>query len=204
VLLLLQSHREAQIVTPRTLAKFRGPALVLPDVSEMSSDEKAQLEKFTQRGGRVFVTGADASGLAESSSVIRSSTSPGADHLAQLEKDFAKASQTRELGVLRSLPDDAVLKIEASPFVVSHTARVDGKLHVFLANFSGIIPHKQVRPSFETSARILAEAGPQATLSFLPFLGTEQALSGERSGDKMVFHLPPFDRGAVVWVNDSK
>jgi len=33
VLLLLQSHREVQIVTPRTLANFSGPALILSDVS---------------------------------------------------------------------------------------------------------------------------------------------------------------------------
>jgi hypothetical protein len=204
VLLLLQSHREVQIVTPRTLANFSGPALILSDVSELSADEKTGLAKFVERGGRLFITGADAAGLAESSNVVRSRASPGAEHLAKLEKDAVKASETLELGVLGSLPENSALKVEVSPFVLAHQARVDGKLHVFLINFSGIVPHKQVKPTSETSARIIVAAGPRARLSFLPFLGTEQTLSGERSGDRMVFHLPPFDRGAVVWVSDSK
>jgi hypothetical protein len=204
VLLLLQSHREVQIVTPRTLANFSEPALILPDVSELSTEETAGLKNFVERGGRLFITGADATRLAESSNVVRSRASPGAEHLAMLEKDAVKASQTLELGVLRSLPENSTLKVETSPFVIAHQARVDGKLHVFLINFSGIVPHKQVKPTSETSARLVVETGPRATLSFLPFLGTEQTLSGERSGDRMVFHLPPFDRGAVVWLSDSK
>jgi hypothetical protein len=204
VLLLLQSHREVQIVTPRTLANFSEPALILSDVSELSAEETAGLKNFVERGGRLFITGADATRLAESSNVVRSRASPGAEHLAMLEKDAVKASQTLELGVLRSLPENSTLKVETSPFVIAHQARVDGKLHVFLINFSGIVPHKQVKPTSETSARLVVETGPRATLSFLPFLGTEQTLSGERSGDRMVFHLPPFDRGAVVWLSDSK
>jgi len=204
VLLLLQSHREVQIVTPRTLANFSGPALILSDVSELSTEETAGLKNFVERGGRLFITGADATRLAESSNVVRSRASPGAEHLAMLEKDAVKASQTLELGVLRSLPENSTLKVETSPFVIAHQARVDGKLHVFLINFSGIVPHKQVKPTSETAARLVVETGPRATLSFLPFLGTEQTLSGERSGDRMVFHLPPFDRGAVVWLSDSK
>jgi hypothetical protein len=204
VLLLLQSHREVQIVTPRTLANFSEPALILPDVSELSTEETAGLKNFVERGGRLFITGADATRLAESSNVVRSRASPGAEHLAMLEKDAVKASQTLELGVLRSLPENSTLKVETSPFVIAHQARVDGKVHVFLINFSGIVPHKQVKPTSETSARLVVETGPRATLSFLPFLGTEQTLSGERSGDRMVFHLPPFDRGAVVWLSDSK
>jgi hypothetical protein len=204
VLLLLQSHREVQIVTPRTLANFSEPALILSDVSELSTEETAGLKNFVERGGRLFITGADATRLAESSNVVRSRASPGAEHLAMLEKDAVKASQTLELGVLRSLPENSTLKVETSPFVIAHQARVDGKLHVFLINFSGIVPHKQVKPTSETSARLVVETGPRATLSFLPFLGTEQTLSGERSGDRMVFHLPPFDRGAVVWLSDSK
>lgn len=204
VLLLQQAHREIQIVTPRTLASFSGPSLILSDVPEISAEERAQLAKFSQRGGRLFVIGTDATQLPESPAIIRSKVSSGAEHLARLEKDFLKASQMPELGALRELPEDAELKVETSPLVVSHIARVDGKPHIFLTNFSGIIPHKQVKPTIEASAQIVIAAGPHATLSFLPFLGTEQTLSGTRSGDRMVFHLPAFERGAVVWLNDSK
>jgi len=204
VALLLQSHREVQIVTPRTLANFSGPALILSDVSALSTEERAALAKFVERSGKLFITGTDATELPESLNVLRSPASPGAEHLAKLVKDAVEASQTLDLGVLRSLPESSSLKVEASPFVLGHQARVDGKLHVFLINFSGIVPHKQVKPTSETSARIIVASGPRATLSFLPFMGIEQTLTGERSGDKMVFRLPPFDRGAVVWVNDAR
>ena len=204
VLLLLQSHREVQIVTPRTLAEFSGPALVLSGVSELSANEKAQLKRFVDSGGRFFVAGADATGLAGSSLVVTAKTSPGSEHLARLTRDVARASETLELGMLRSLPEAAGLKVETSPFVFAQTARVDGKLHLFLTNFRGIVPHKQVKPSPETGARIVLKAGGHATLTFLPFLGAEQVVSGERSGDTVIFRLPAFDRGAVVWVNDSE
>ena len=204
VALLLQSHREVQIVTPRTLGNFSGPGLVIPDVSEVSATERTALAKFVERGGKLFITGKDVTELPENSNIVRSPVSPGAEHLKKLEKDSAKASQALELGVLKALPESSLMAVEASPLVIAHQARVDGKLHVFLINFSGIVPHKQVKPSAETSARIIVASGPRATLSFLPFLGTEEKITGEKSGDRMVFRLPAFDRGAVVWVNDAK
>jgi len=204
VLLLLQSHREFQIVTPRTLASFSGPALILPDVSQLSSSEKDHLNGFTSHGGRLFLTGADSTNLPDSPQITRSPSSPGAAHLARLEKDFMQASQSLNLEPLETLPQDHDLRVEASPYVVAYTARVDGKLHVFLSNFAGIVPHKNVRPTPESTARIVVTAGPSATLTFAPFLGTEQVLQGERLGSQLIFHLPPFDRGAVAWLNDSK
>jgi len=115
-----------------------------------------------------------------------------------------QASQSLNLELLDTLPQDHDLRVEASPYVVSYAARVDGKLHVFLSNFGGIVPHKNVRPTPESAARIVVTAGPSATLTFAPFLGAEQILQGERLGGQLIFHLPPFDRGAVAWLNDSK
>ncbi|HLK05887.1 MAG TPA: hypothetical protein VKT53_15720 [Candidatus Acidoferrum sp.] len=204
VLLLLQSHRETQVVTPRTLGRFDGPALILPDVSELSAAERSDLAKYAARGGRIFVTGADVTNLLAGPNIFRSASSPGAEHLARLEKDLMKTSQSLNLGLLESLPEDPQLKVEASPLVVSYASNVDGKLHIFLSNFSGIIPHQKVSPTPESSARIIVAAEPGATLSFLPFLGATQTLAGERSGGKLIFHLPPFDRGAIVWLNDAK
>jgi len=204
VLLLLQSHREFQIVTPRTLSSFRGPALILPDVSQISSSEKEQLNGFTSHGGRLLITGADGANLPDSPQITRSASSPGASHLALLEKDFIQASQSSNLELLDALPHDRDLRVEASPYVVSYAAQVDGKLHVFLSNFAAVVPHKNVRPTPESAARIVVTARPSATLTFVPFLGTEQILQGERSGEQLIFHLPPFDRGAVAWLNNSK
>ena len=51
LLLLLQKHLELQVITPRTLAAFRGPALVLPNVSTLGDDERSSLRDFVSRGG---------------------------------------------------------------------------------------------------------------------------------------------------------
>jgi hypothetical protein len=204
VLLLLQKHCELQVVTPRTLVEFQGPVLIFPDVSILSGAERTQLKNFTDHGGRLIITGADATNFADSQHISHFVSSPGAAHLSSLERDFMHSSQTLNLELLSVLPDNPKLTVEASPFVVSYIASVDGKPHIFFANFSGIVPHRSVKPTPETSARVTIAAGANATLSFLPFLGTEQILTGERSGDKLIFHLPPFDRGAVVWLNDSK
>jgi hypothetical protein len=121
-----------------------------------------------------------------------------------LEQDFAKASQSISGELQNALPENSDLKIEASPFVVSHPSVVDGKRHIFFVNFSGIVPHRTVKPTQETGATVTLTASPQTTLTFLPFLGDEQSVTGEAAGGKVTFHLPAFDRGAVVWVNESK
>ncbi len=202
--MLLQAHREVQVVTPRTLGEFRGSALILPDVSAVSDVEHAELNKFVAGGGRVIVEGKDATGLAESPLVTRISSSPGAGHLAKLEKDFPQASRAISTELLRVLPENKDLKIEVSPFVVSYPAVVDGKRHIFFTNFSGIVPHRTVKPTSESGASVTLTAGAKTTLTFLPFLGEEQTVLGNASEGKVTFHLPAFDRGAVVWVNEGK
>jgi endo-alpha-1,4-polygalactosaminidase (GH114 family) len=204
VLLLLQSHREMQIVTPRTFATFKGPALILPDVSQLSPAEHHELKAFMDRGGRLFIEGTDATRFPDSPKIARAASSPGTNHLAHLEKDFLQASQSLQLELLASLPPDPGLRVEASPYVVSYAANVDGKPHFYFSNFAGIVPHQNVRPTPESAARIVITASPHATLTFVPFLGAEQTLQGEPSGDQLIFRLPPFDRGAVAWLNDSK
>jgi hypothetical protein len=94
--------------------------------------------------------------------------------------------------------------VDAPPLVVSHIASVDGKPHIYFANFSGLVPHRNLIPSTVSSVRISVAADAKAKITFLPFLGEEQILSGKSSGDRLIFRLPPFDRGAVVWLNDSK
>ena len=44
--LLLKSHREFEIVTPRTLANFRGPVLIVPASKYIASDEMTALRAY--------------------------------------------------------------------------------------------------------------------------------------------------------------
>ncbi|MDP9337330.1 MAG: hypothetical protein M3P45_00520, partial [Acidobacteriota bacterium] len=69
--LLLQKHRELQVVTPRNLAEFRGAVLMLPNASVLNDDEKSKLRQFVANGGRLVVTGVDATGLGEVKGVTR-------------------------------------------------------------------------------------------------------------------------------------
>lgn len=55
--LMLQSHTEFQIVTPRTLDKFEGDLLILPDAKCISEEEVTFLKSFLEKGKGLVVTG---------------------------------------------------------------------------------------------------------------------------------------------------
>ena len=57
MLLLLQSHREFQVVTPRNLESFFGDLLILPDVKCLSSAELTSLRRLVQSGRALMITG---------------------------------------------------------------------------------------------------------------------------------------------------
>src|SRR5437016_5671238 len=59
LLLLLENHIEFQIVTPRTLPKFRGSQLILPDVSFLTDAERSQLKNFLVDRGRLMISAVD-------------------------------------------------------------------------------------------------------------------------------------------------
>ncbi|UCF64668.1 MAG: hypothetical protein JSW33_02200 [bacterium] len=55
--LLLQSHLEFQIVTPRTLNHFSGEVLILPDVKCLGEQELSEIKKYVGSGHRLVITG---------------------------------------------------------------------------------------------------------------------------------------------------
>jgi hypothetical protein len=63
LLMLLENHVQFRIVTPRTLAEFRGKTLVLPDVRVLTDAEAAQIEHDFDAGMRIVLTGAPDSRL---------------------------------------------------------------------------------------------------------------------------------------------
>jgi hypothetical protein len=204
LLLLLQKHREFQIITPRTLANFHGEVLVLPNVSVLPETEKALLQSFVSEGGRLIVTGADATGFAISDRITRFPVCPGKAHLAALEKNFAEGSAGNPGEFLKSVGVSGELLVEASPFIAANIASVDGKPHVFLANFAGLVPHKVAVPSSQNNVRISVPAGKKRTLHFLPFLGEPQTVAGRETQGRLIFLLPSIERGAVVWLEDAQ
>jgi hypothetical protein len=204
LLLLLQKHLEFQVVTPRTLANFSGEVLVLPNVSTLAEAEKATLQTFISNGGRLVVTGADSTGFALSTGIVRFPDCPGKEYLGGLERDFAKGVTRNSTDFLAAVGVSEELLVEASPLVAANFGAVDGKPHIFLANFAGLIPHRVAVPSPQTGVRISVPAVKNRTLRFLPFLGEPQELSSQRVGSRLVFILPPIERGAAVWIEDTQ
>jgi hypothetical protein len=197
VILLMQAHREIQIVTPRTLAPFRGSTLILPDVRVLEDAERAALGAQVSRGIRLIVTGADATGLGSSSAVRRFPECPGRAYVTRLENDFERTRPSTAADIMDALPDQEV-RVEASSWVTTDIARVGSKLHIFFANFAGLAGGQNAVQTPQTGIRVSvpADAGDKAW--FLPFLGEAVELRGQRQGGEVVFVLPAIQKGAVV------
>jgi hypothetical protein len=200
LLLLLQNHLELQIVTPRTLANFNAQVLVLPSVSAYSDDEKARLREFSSKGGKLVFTGVNASGLSNDSHASFFAQCPGKDHLEQLQKNFEEGSRLSSKEFLSAIVPASQLTIDAPPTVAINIAEVDGHAHIFMANFTGLVPHKNAVPTTLQDVTISTRDLNAKTLQLLPFLGTIQTLTGRRIGDRVVFILPSLERGAVAWI----
>jgi len=198
MILLLQSHLEFQVVTPRTLQSFRGKTLVLPDIRILNDAEKKWLRSYVADGNRLLIYGTDSTGLAPIANVVRDQFDPGKSYTAALEKDFEHTTPSRERNFAANINQKADVVVQVSPAVATHIAKVDGKLCVFLANFKGLRGRQNPRQTPEDKARIVLEDGNMDRMSFLPFLGEAITLNGEKQGKRTFFGLPRIEKGAVV------
>jgi len=204
LILLMRKHLEFQVVTPRTLSQFQGPTLILPDVRVMSEYEKAQVRGYVDGGKTLVITGEDVTEVGPTGKVIRFGRCPGKEYYAALQKNVGDATVDREHEFLESvLPgeskSDRSIRVSASPMIATSIAQVDGKLHVFLANFAGL--QGGVNP-VQTPQRGVHITVPGATTGhgfFLPFLGEVQPVNGSAGDRGTVYQLPVIEKGAVFW-----
>src|SRR5580700_4245234 len=74
LMLLLQSHLEFQIVTPRTVGDFHGDMLILPDARCLGREELNRLKSYAGSGKTLIITGEsgryDSSGAEQASNPI--------------------------------------------------------------------------------------------------------------------------------------
>lgn len=198
LILLMQAHREFQVVTPRTLDEFRGKTLVLPDVSVLDSQEKDSLKSLTERGTRLVVTGIDATGLATSDHMLVFPDSPGQKYDALLEKDFEQASPDAEKDFLANLQGADTVLVEAGAHVATSISRnPDGTIHVFFANFTGLKGKVNPVQTPQSGITVRVKSASDGNATFLPFLGASQPLKGAREGSFIRFELPVITKGAV-------
>jgi len=199
LMLLMQSHREFQVVTPRTLDEFRGKTLVLPGVRQMSEREQRAVEEYLERGKRLVITGEGAFPFGDQPNVVRFPKCPGKAYSAALEANFQQTNPQVQQAFLDSLAPKQGIEVVASPAVATSVAEVDGAPHVFLANFAGLIGGKNPVQTPQTDVKISLPAKLGGSGSFLPFLGDIQKLRGTEENGRITFTLPPISKGGVFW-----
>jgi hypothetical protein len=198
LILLMQQHLEFQIVTPRTLADFRGKTLVLPDVRVLSDGERNSLQTFAAQGKKLVITGTDATGIASSQNVVRFPECPGRAYNGLLEKDFEHASPISQQAFLDSVQGGNAVQIKAGPEVATSIARApDGRVQVFFANFAGLKGGANPVQTPQTGVEVTVTSKSNGAGAFLPFLGETQTVKGVRRGDTTTYALPPITKGAV-------
>jgi hypothetical protein len=197
LILLMQKHWEFQVVTPRTLADFSGDTLALPDVREISPEEQAGLKKLAVSGKRIVITGQNASGLQASEKVAVFPDCPCRKYEAGLDVNMENADPERAGEFLAALQHKSEIEITAPALVASSIATVDGKVQVFLANFSGLRGGVNPVPTAQKGISVRLRAGAKQ-VDFLPFLGEGQPVQAKREGKEFVYYLPALERGGVA------
>jgi hypothetical protein len=195
VMMLIQAHREYQIVTPRTLGAFRGKTLVLPDVRLLSEDERTALREFV-KNGTLVATATKPEGLGETAQITFLEDCPGKRYLARAETELDKGLNEPEEKFVEKLGGDAI-QVHASAMVATHIAEVEGKTTVFFANFKGLRGGENPVQTPEAGARVVVRG--QVHGHVLPFLGEEQEIPGKFENGVTTFEVPAINKGAVVW-----
>jgi hypothetical protein len=201
LILLMQKHLAFQVVTPRTLGKFAGSSLVLPDVRILSDDEKTQLKTYLAKGNELVVTGTDITGLGGANGIVRFADCPGKRYSEMLVKDFEHADPNSQQAFLSSLKADSTIEISVSPLVATSIVSTDGSPHIFFANFAGL--KGGVNPVQTVQSGVRVETILRGEGRFLPFLGEVTGVPGVVSGGRTTYTLPPISKGGIFWIETS-
>ena len=94
--------------------------------------------------------------------------------------------------------------VDASPFIATQIAMVNGRLHVFLANFRGLKAREVAEQTPEKNARIAFSAQRDSKVWFLPFLGRVQHLRCIAGNGRITCVIPDINKGAVVWLDEAR
>ena len=201
--LLLQHHREWEVVTPRTLAGFKGKILVLPDVRVLDEIERTALKNLLGSGAKLIITGQDATELQASSHILHLPERAGAAYLQSLDPNLEKADEQRAAKMLSAIPADAAIQISASPLLVTNIAGVNGAAHIFLFNIRGLRGGQSAVPTPDSGMTVTVPAAPALRMYYVPFLGQKQEVPPEHRGSRLIFRVPTIERGGILWLNPA-
>ena len=119
--------------------------------------------------------------------------------MAALEADFEHTTPDSQAAFLKNLESGSGIRIEASPQVATSVAMVQGKPHIFLANFAGLQGGVNPVQTVQTGIRITVSPENSGPGFFLPFMGEVKEVKGMRDGGVVSYTLPPVSKGAVFW-----
>jgi hypothetical protein len=175
--LLVLSHREFRILTPRDLSTFAGSSLLVPGETLMDQSELESVRRNVPSRVKLFDPDAQLSGFED---VIRK------QFLAHAEGKATDAVITQQIDrVASQIPYESGTTVHATPFVVSQVARVDGKVHVFLMNFSGVVAKHNLLPEAAQGTAIEIAASTPLKAHVLPFLGAPSEVPTTYSSGKV-------------------
>jgi len=81
--------------------------------------------------------------------------------------------------------------IAAPPTVAVNFGQVNGVPHLFLANFTGLVPGKIAIPTAVSGSKVTIPPAWEILSPILPFLGQTQILHGTLHGAAMQLSCPP-------------
>ena len=142
---------------------------------------------------------------------------PGKNYSKQIKSEFNEAAWKAEyqntsfftylnrfkMEIYRHFNFVPKTTIEASPFVSTQIAMVDGKPHVFLANFSGLKSNEIAKQISEKGIKIQFSGTEHARVIYLPFLGEKKELDAQFNNGKITCTLPIVEKGGVVWLENN-
>lgn len=198
LILLMQTHREFQVVTPRTLSEFKGELLILPDVRVLSDAEQGVLKILAAAGTRIVVTGQNGASLGSGTKVTFFPDCPCGRYEKSLDANLEQSDPLQQKEFLDALQHQGEIEIAASPRVATSMANVDGKPHIFFANFDGLRAGKNAVPTPQSGITLRLRS--RAKMRYLPFLGNEQEIRGLPAGNGFIYRLPELTRGGVAWI----
>jgi len=124
---------------------------------------------------------------------------PGKAYVASLLKNFEATTPTSQQDFLNALHQQRSIQMEATPMMATSIASVDGKTHIYFANFAGLKSGENAVPTPQTNVRIKTK-GSARRLHVIPFMGTESCIKGARQGKSTTFTIPRIERGAIAWI----
>jgi len=91
------------------------------------------------------------------------------------------------------------VEVSASPFVSTQVSTVNGKPHVFIANFKGLKAKENANQLPEKNVKITFPAEKTAQVYALEFMGKLKKIKGTWKDGKLTCAIPEIKRGMVVW-----